>query len=103
MEDLCDVYDLAIERIELSAGQVFNIGGGADFTISVWQEFGPLLEKLLGEDIPVKRGDWRPGDQRVFISDIRKAQQVLGWKPKVGVEEGIQRLYEWVKSNQDLF
>ncbi len=103
VEDLCDVYDLAIERIELSAGQVFNIGGGADFTISVWQEFGPLLEKLLGEDIPVKRGDWRPGDQRVFISDIRKAQQVLGWKPKVGVEEGIQRLYEWVKSNQDLF
>ena len=103
VEDLCDVYDLAIERIDLSAGQVFNIGGGADFTISVWQEFGPLLEKLLGEDIPVKRGDWRPGDQRVFISDIRKAQQVLGWKPKVGVEEGIQRLYEWVKSNQDLF
>lgn len=103
VEDLCDVYDLAIERIDLSAGQVFNIGGGADFTISVWQEFGPLLEKLLGENIPVKRGDWRPGDQRVFISDIRKAQQVLGWKPKVGVEEGIQRLYEWVKSNQDLF
>lgn len=103
VEDLCDVYDLAIERIDLSAGQVFNIGGGADFTISVWQEFGPLLEKLLGENIPVKRGDWRPGDQRVFISDIRKAQQVLGWKPKMGVEEGIQRLYEWVKSNQDLF
>ncbi len=103
IEDLCDVYDLAIERIDLAAGQVFNIGGGADFTISVWEEFGPLLEKLLGEAIPVKRGDWRPGDQRVFISDIRKAQQTLGWKPKIGVEEGIQRLYEWVKIHQDLF
>jgi CDP-paratose 2-epimerase len=103
IEDLCDVYDLAVERIDLAAGQVFNIGGGADFTISVWEEFGQLLEKLLGEGIPVKRGDWRPGDQRVFISDIRKAQEILGWKPKIGVEEGIQRLFEWVKTNQDLF
>lgn len=103
VEDLCDVYDLAVERIDLAAGQVFNIGGGAEFTISVWQEFGPLLEKLLGEKIPVKTGDWRPGDQRVYVSDIRKAQEVLGWKPKVGVEEGIQRLFEWVKTNRDLF
>lgn len=103
VEDLCDVYDLAVERIDLAAGQVFNIGGGAEFTISVWQEFGLLLEKLLGEKIPVKTGDWRPGDQRVYVSDIRKAQEVLGWKPKVGVEDGIQRLFEWVKSNRDLF
>ncbi|GIV66755.1 MAG: CDP-paratose 2-epimerase [Bellilinea sp.] len=103
VEDLCDVYDLAIEHIDLAAGQVFNIGGGAELTISVWEEFGQLLEKLLGENIPIKRGDWRPGDQRVFISDIRKAQKLLGWKPKVGVEEGIQRLFEWVKTNQDLF
>jgi CDP-paratose 2-epimerase len=103
VEDLCDVYDLAVERIDLAAGQVFNIGGGAEFTISVWQEFGPLLEKLLGEKIPVKTGDWRPGDQRVYVSDIRKAQEVLGWKPKVGVEDGIQRLFEWVKTNRDLF
>ncbi|WP_322794224.1 SDR family NAD(P)-dependent oxidoreductase [Bellilinea sp.] len=103
VEDLCDVYDLAVERIDLAAGQVFNIGGGAEFTISVWQEFGPLLEKLLGESIPVKRGDWRPGDQRVYVSDTRKAQEILGWKPKVGVEEGIQRLFEWVKTNRDLF
>lgn len=103
VEDLCDVYDLAVERIDLAAGQVFNIGGGAEFTISVWQEFGLLLEKLLGEKIPVKTGDWRPGDQRVYVSDIRKAQEILGWKPKVGVEEGIQRLFEWVKTNRDLF
>lgn len=103
VEDLCDVYDLAVERIDLAAGQVFNIGGGAEFTISVWQEFGLLLEKLLGEKIPVKTGDWRPGDQRVYVSDTRKAQEILGWKPKVGVEEGIQRLFEWVKTNRDLF
>ncbi|MEW6651654.1 MAG: GDP-mannose 4,6-dehydratase, partial [Chloroflexota bacterium] len=93
IEDLCDAYDLAIEKIAAAAGQVFNIGGGESFTLSVWREFGPLLEKLLGKPIPVGWKDWRPGDQRVYVSDIHKAEQLLGWKPRVGVEEGIERLF----------
>ena len=40
------------------------------------------IEKLLGKPLPVGRGDWRPGDQKVFVADIRKAEKVLGWKPK---------------------
>ncbi len=103
VEDLLDVYDAAIERIDVAAGQVYNIGGGPANTIAVWSEFGPLLEKLLGKPIPVARGDWRPGDQRVFVADIRKAERDLGWKPKVGAEEGAARLFEWVKANQSLF
>jgi len=51
----------------------------------------------------VKHGDWRPGDQRVYISDIRKAERVLGWKPQINVEEGVRLLTAWVKENQDLF
>ena len=42
--------------------------------LAVWAEFGPLLEKLLGRQIPVAQADWRPGDQRVFYADVRKAQ-----------------------------
>jgi CDP-paratose 2-epimerase len=71
--------------------------------MSIWTEFGPLLEKLLGKPVPVARGDWRPGDQKVFVADIRKAGRELEWKPKVGVEQGVQRLFEWVKENEDLF
>ncbi len=103
VEDLCDAYDRVIEKIDSAAGQVFNIGGGAENTLSVWMEFGPLLEKLHGRAIAVNRGDWRPGDQRVFVSDIRKAEQALGWKPRVGVEEGIERLFRWVQQNSGLF
>jgi CDP-paratose 2-epimerase len=61
------------------------------------------LEKLLGRKIPVARGDWRPGDQKVFYADIRKAERELGWKPKVGVEEGVERLFEWVREHQEIF
>ncbi len=96
IDDLLDVYDAAVARIDIAAGQVYNIGGGPQNTLAVWAEFGPLLERFLGRPIPVSYGDWRPGDQRVYISDIRKAQRELGWVPRVGVEEGIRRLYKWV-------
>ena len=103
VDDLLDAYDAAVARIQTAAGQVYNIGGGPGRTLAVWAEFGPLLEQLLGRAIPVARGDWRPGDQRVYVSDIRKAQQELGWHPRVGVEEGVRRLVDWVQENRGLF
>ena len=103
INDLLDLYDLAVDRIDVAAGQVYNIGGGAGYTLAIWTEFGPLLERLLGQPIPVSYDDWRPGDQQVYVSDIRKARRELGWEPLVGVEEGIRRLYEWVVENRDLF
>jgi CDP-paratose 2-epimerase len=101
--DLIEAYDLAIEKIDQVKGQVFNMGGGRENTISVWAEFGPKLEKLLGDMIEVARGDWRPGDQRVFYADIRKAEKELGWKPRIGVDQGVEKLFEWVKENKHLF
>jgi CDP-paratose 2-epimerase len=62
-----------------------------------------MLEKLLGKPIPILRGDWRPGDQKVFVADIRKAESELGWKPKIYVEVGLERLFNWVKENRHLF
>jgi len=103
VNDLVAAYDAAIDRIDVSAGHVFNIGGGRDKTISIWTEFAPMLEKIVGHPLEVKRSDWRPGDQRVYVSDIRKAESMLGWTPKVTVAEGVKRLAEWVKENRDLF
>jgi CDP-paratose 2-epimerase len=103
VEDLMNGYDAAIQHIDKAKGQVYNIGGGADKTISVWKEFGPMLEKMLGKPISVTWGDWRPGDQKVYVSDIRKAEAELGWKPRISVEEGVRRLFDWVKANQNLF
>ena len=85
------------------SGRVYNIGGGPGNVMSVWAEFGPLLEKLLGKEIPVATGDWRPGDQKVFYADIRVAERELGWRPKIGVEQGVEMLFEWVRENKNLF
>jgi CDP-paratose 2-epimerase len=103
VNDLVAAYDAAIDHIDVTAGEVFNLGGGRDNTISIWTEFAPMLERMVGKELYVKHGDWRPGDQRVYISDIRKAERVLGWKPQINVEEGVRLLTAWVKENQDLF
>jgi len=101
--DLLNAYDAAIANIDEVAGQVFNVGGGAENQLSIWQEFRPLLETLTGRAIPVSWSEWRPGDQRIFVADVREAAQALDWWPTVGVEEGITRLYNWVVDNKPLF
>lgn len=103
IDDLLDGYEAAVRQIDRAAGQIYNIGGGPANTMSIWREFGPMLEGLLGRPIPVTFSDWRPGDQPVYISNIEKIKQELGWAPAVGVREGITRLHEWVRSNQHLF
>jgi CDP-paratose 2-epimerase len=103
VDDLLDAYDVAIEKIDRAKGQVYNMGGGPRNVMAVWAEFGPILERLLGKQIEVAHADWRPGDQRVFYADTSKAKKELGWEPKIDLEEGIERLFEWVKANKDLF
>ena len=94
--DLLDAYDAAAAQIDQVAGEIFNVGGGPEQVLAVWSEFGPLLQELLGREIPVARDNWRPGDQRIYVSDIRKAKRLLDWQPQVSVRVGVERLYNWV-------
>lgn len=103
VEDLLDAYDIAVERIDQVAGKIFNIGGGAARTISIWKEFAPILEGFIGREIPVSWSDWRPGDQPVYVSNIKKAEQELGWSPRISVKDGVKWLIQWVEDNLDLF
>jgi CDP-paratose 2-epimerase len=103
IDDLLDLYQAALDRMEEAAGLVYNVGGGPANTLAVWTELGPILEGLMGQRIDVAHDTWRPGDQRIFVADIRKAERELGWRPKVGREEGVRQLYEWVVANKSLF
>jgi CDP-paratose 2-epimerase len=103
VDDLLDLFLTAIEQIDVAAGQVYNVGGGPENTLAVWSELGPMLEELVGHRLEVPYGDWRPGDQRIFVADIRKAERELGWRPQVDRQEGVRRLYEWVVANKALF
>ena len=100
--DLVDAYERALDRIDSVSGEVFNIGGGPENTMSL-NELVAFLSKSFGRDLNPPYADWRPGDQRVFVADIRKAERLLGWRPKVHTIDGVQKLLGWVRENRHLF
>jgi CDP-paratose 2-epimerase len=103
IDDLIAAYRGALARIDRTTGQIYNVGGGPANTIAIWAEFGPLLERLCGQQIDVRFDTWRPGDQPVYISDISKAERELDWRPAISVEQGVARLMRWVEENRALF
>jgi CDP-paratose 2-epimerase len=103
VEDLVRALRLAAQKVDRTAGNVYNIGGGPQNALAVWHEFGPILERLRQGEVDVTFSDWRPGDQRCYVSDIRRARRDMGWEPQVEKETGIRRLWDWVCSNKGMF
>ena len=100
ISDLLEAFDAFVTKD--IAHDVFNLGGGMNNTLSLVESL-KLLEKLTGKKNEIQYADWRPDDQKVYISDTRKAKSLLGWMPKVPVEAGVTKLVEWVKENENLF
>lgn len=97
--DLVNAYDLGQKNITKTKGSAYNLGGGKENTLSLLE----LLEilKQFGLEPEYKFSNWRPSDQKVFISDISKAASDFGWKPEISAEEGMKKLFEWVSENKD--
>ncbi len=102
VDDLIDAYTTALDRIDAVSGQVFNLGGGPANTLSLLELVG-ALERHFGRPMAPAFADWRPGDQPVFVADIRKAGRMLDWSPRVGTAEGVARLLAWIGENRGLF
>lgn len=102
VDDLIDCFDTCFSKAEVSRGKIYNVGGGTAFSISIWLEFYPILREFLRTNVDVSHGDWRPGDQKWYVSDTRKITKELGWKPKISPTQGIQSLFQWVRGNKTL-
>jgi CDP-paratose 2-epimerase len=98
--DLIRAYDAAVACIRTTAGQAYNVGGGSENTLSLL-ELVEMLNRSFGRKLECGFEDWRPGDQPVFVSNIQKAQRDFGWTPRVGIEEGVERLIQWVGGYQN--
>lgn len=100
IDDLLRAYDLFVNSNLKQA--VFNIGGGPENTLSLL-ELLDLLEALTGKRTRISYSDWRPSDQKVYISDTSQVRTKLGWRPEVQPNEGVKKLVEWIKKNKKLF
>jgi CDP-paratose 2-epimerase len=100
VEDLLAAYEAFIKNGQ--GVEVFNMGGGPHHTLSLL-ELLDVIEKEAGIKPQIAYDAWRPSDQKVYISDIRRATEKLGWEPRVSPEEGVRQLIAWTKEHRHLF
>lgn len=101
VDDLLGLMETAADKQQQSRGQIFNVGGGVGNTLSLL-EFLDFLQKRLNKKINISFSDWRPGDQKVYISDVRKTKEKLGWAPTTGFNEGFDEMLQWIEANKPL-
>jgi CDP-paratose 2-epimerase len=94
-EDVVSLYFKA-KDVQSAYGQAFNIGGGIDNSLSLLELFA-MLEQSLAIKMTYKQLPWRESDQKVFVADIAKAQQIIGWQPNVSKEAGVAKMLNWLQ------
>ena len=102
VQDLALAYEAAWNQRQKVSGQALNIGGGPANTLCLRDLLAFLEEELSLRIVPLQ-GATRPGDQPVFVCDIRKARELIGWTPQIAVQSGVRDLIRWVRDNRELF
>ena len=93
--DLVRALRLAQGRMPDLSGRAFNIGGGPANAASL-REVVALIEARLGAPVRLTESDWRPGDQRYYVSDTARFERETGWLAETSVNEGLNRLHDWL-------
>ena len=100
--DFVHVFDL-IEAIKAACiapkaeGELFNIATGSRITVNGLVN---MINGILGKEIQPKYEEARPGDIRHSLADITKAQEMLGYRPRTSVVDGLKSTLEWYRKNK---
>ncbi|MDZ7324867.1 NAD-dependent epimerase/dehydratase family protein [Kosakonia sacchari] len=96
-DDMISLYFSTLSAFDNARGQVFNVGGTIDNSLSLLELFA-VLEEYVGIDMVYDQLPVRESDQKVFVADTAKINQTTGWRPKVSAEIGVQKMYDWVST-----
>jgi CDP-paratose 2-epimerase len=101
VDDVVVALRRAVQQIGRTASGIYNIGGGPTNAVSV-REVVALLAAKLDREPRIVLADWRAGDQRVYVTDTRRAREELAWQPTVTVAEGVDRLVGWLREAEGI-
>ena len=92
---MISLYYTGLKNVELMKGQAFNAGGGFSNSLSLLELFSLLEDiteaKLKYDILPV-----RSSDQKIFVADVSKLKNTIGWAPKVSPREGVVDMVNWL-------
>ncbi len=96
VDDLLDLIDIQIQKLDELKGETFNVGGGIENTISLY-EMTQLCQHITGNTIEIIGvAETRPGDVPIFITDSRQIRNITGWQPRRNAEETLTDIYQWI-------
>jgi CDP-paratose 2-epimerase len=88
--------------MEKVSGQVFNVGGGINSSVSL-KELTAHCNILTGNTIVINSIDQnRKADIPIYITDNSKITKLSGWMPSYTVEETLQDILNWMKENEEM-
>ena len=94
-DDIISLYFKTVKYIKRAKGEVFNIGGGMENSLSLLELFD-LLERELNITMSFEKLSWRASDQKVFVADLTKVKTIIGWEPKISTHQGLKKMLEWI-------
>ncbi|AQQ70002.1 UDP-glucose 4-epimerase [Limihaloglobus sulfuriphilus] len=99
VEDLCSAHLLALNRLDETPEQIYNLGNGTGYSV---RQVIDAVKRVSGRDFRVTETSRRPGDPPVLTSDSTKAREILGWKPKTPqLEKIVESAWKWHTSRPD--
>jgi len=97
-KDMQRLYFATSDQVDKVRGEAFNIGGGRDNSLSLLELFGLLKQHLrLENDLQFTKLKRRESDQLVFIADISRVHDKLGWIPLVDASTGVAETLQWLR------
>jgi CDP-paratose 2-epimerase len=99
VSDAVDAWTAAYQRMDQVAGRAFNLGGGPDNAVSLRQVLA-AIEQVAGRKLQLEFSDWRPGDQRYYVSDTRRVRAELGLGAPRAWREGLAALARWLEGER---
>jgi CDP-paratose 2-epimerase len=100
--DLIEAMNAVRENLPVTAGEVFNVGGGSSNTTSLL-ELIDQIEEFSGKKVEYNFANARPGDQMFYVTNHDKIARMTGWAPTTSLDSTVQQIARWWKSNQALF
>jgi dTDP-glucose 4,6-dehydratase len=89
-----DLMDGIYRLLESSEHEPTNIGNPQEITIL---EFAERVRKLAGANVPIELHPLPQDDPKQRCPDITKAKRILGWQPKINLEQGLRLTYDYFR------